>query len=88
MSDVSASIGISQIKKLNQFVLKRNKIAQFYEKFLDKKFLILPTKNKNYLSSYHLYVIKIRDEYKFFHEKTFSLYTSKIVAKEHTQFYP
>ena len=77
MSDVSASIGISQIKKLNQFVLKRNKIAQFYEKFLDKKFLILPTKNKNYLSSYHLYVIKIRDEYKFFHEKLFNFLRKK-----------
>lgn len=77
MSDVSASIGISQIKKLNQFVLKRNKIAQFYEKFLDKKFLILPTRNKNYLSSYHLYVIKIRDEYKFFHEKLFNFLRKK-----------
>ncbi len=77
MSDVSASIGISQIKKLNQFVLKRNKIAQFYEKFLDKKFIILPIKNKNYLSSYHLYVIKIRDEYKFLHEKLFNFLRKK-----------
>ncbi len=77
MSDVSASIGISQIKKLNQFVLKRNKIARFYEKFLDKKFIILPIKNKNYLSSYHLYVIKIRDEYKFLHEKLFNFLRKK-----------
>ena len=72
MTDVAASLGISQIKKLNKFVKARNKIANKYEKLLDKKFLYLPNIKKHSQSSFHLYVIKLKDKYNFLHEKLFN----------------
>ena len=60
MNEISAALGLSQLKKINFFVSKRNKIAKTYKKYLDNKFLILPKINKNILSAYHLYVIKIK----------------------------
>ena len=42
MTDIQASLGISQIKKLNFFVKKRNKIAKIYNKELSKLPLKLP----------------------------------------------
>ena len=60
MNEISAALGLSQLKKINFFVSKRNKIAKIYKKYLDNKFLILPKINKNILSAFHLYVIKIK----------------------------
>ncbi len=72
MTDVAASIGISQMRKLNKFVSFRNKIAKNYEKLLDKRYLILPEIRKDILSSFHLYVVKVKDKYSFLHEKLFN----------------
>ncbi len=75
MSDISAILGISQLKKLRLFIKKRNKIAKYYSKNLKNLPLIIPKFHKEYLSAFHLYIIKvncknakkIRDEifYKF-----------------------
>ena len=60
MTDIQASLGESQIKKLNFFVKKRNKIAKIYNKKLSNLPLRLPIiKNKCY-SSFHLYVVLVR----------------------------
>ena len=72
MTDVSASMGLSQLKKLNKFVTIRNNIAKNYDTFLNKKYLHIPIIKKNVISSFHLYVIKIKDEYKSYHEKLFN----------------
>lgn len=72
MTDVAAAMGISQIKKLSKFVSLRNMIAKKYNYKLDKKFLILPEIKRNFLSSFHLYVVKIRDIYGSKHEKLFN----------------
>lgn len=72
MTDVAASMGISQIKKLSSFIKKRNQIAKEYEFILDKKYLILPKIKKDVLSSYHLYVIKLKKNYSFLHKKLFN----------------
>jgi len=72
MTDVAASLGTSQIKKLNKFVNARNKIANKYAKLLNNKYIILPNIKNNTKSSFHLYVIKLRDEYNYLHEKLFN----------------
>ena len=72
MTDVAASIGLSQIKKLKKFVKLRNLIAKKYEKLLDKEYLILPKIKKNVQSSFHLYVIKIKNKYLSTHKKLFN----------------
>jgi len=77
MTDVAASMGLSQLKKLKNFVIIRNNIAKKYDKLLNKKYLHLPKITKKVLSSFHLYVIKIKDEYKDYHEKLFNYLRKK-----------
>ena len=72
MTDVAASMGLSQIKKLNKFVKLRNLIAKKYEKLLDQEYLILPKIKKNVQSSFHLYVIKVKNKYLSTHKKLFN----------------
>ena len=72
MTDVAASMGLSQIKKLNKFVKLRNLIAKKYEKLLDQEYLILPKIKKNVQSSFHLYVIKVKKKYLSTHKNLFN----------------
>ena len=76
LTDVAASLGISQIKNLQKFIKSRNNIAKQYEKKLDKKFVNTTLIKKNSKSSFHLYVIKLKDNVKFLHKKLF-LYLRK-----------
>jgi len=67
MSDVHASLGISQIKRLNNFIKKRNQIKKFYKKNLSDLPIRFQKIDKDSLSSFHLIVIliskKIRDKF-------------------------
>ena len=56
--DVLCALGISQLKKLDYFIKKRNSIADKYNKYFENSSLITPIKN-NYFSAYHIYVIKL-----------------------------
>lgn len=64
MNDIEAALGSSQLKKIDQFLLKRNEIASLYE----ESFFSLPIEtqliNDNFKSSYHLYVIRINTKNK------------------------
>jgi len=60
MSDIHASLGISQLKKINVFLKYRNKIANIYDKELAHPLIFLPKKHKDYFSTYHLYIIKLK----------------------------
>lgn len=77
MTDVAASMGLSQLKKLNEFVKKRNVIAKKYEKLLNGKYLYIPEIPKKILSSFHLYVVKIKDSYSKHHESLFNYLRKK-----------
>ncbi len=57
MSDVHASLGMSQLRKLDQFVLERNSLADYYDTKLEKSNLRLPKRAKNVVSSVHLYPV-------------------------------
>ena len=60
MSDIQCALGISQLKKLSQFVKKRRLIANYYKKLLkDDKRFILPSENKDIFHSYHLFPLQI-----------------------------
>jgi len=60
MSDIHASLGISQLKKINVFLKYRSNIANIYDKKLLHPLIVLPKKDKDYISTYHLYVIKLK----------------------------
>ena len=59
LSDISCALGLSQIKKLNSFVFKRNKIFNFYIKHLSNlnDLIFLPPSNHNQFSANHLFII-------------------------------
>ena len=62
MTDVAASLGIEQLKKLDNFNELRAKLAQGYTEFLRsyEKYLILPTVPKGYFHSFYGYPIVIK----------------------------
>lgn len=59
MTDLHAALGCSQMKRLDDFVLTRNKLAQRYNKKLSHLPLDLPSISSGSISSFHLYIIKI-----------------------------
>jgi len=61
LTDIQSALGISQLKKLNMFVKKRNKIASIYNRKLVNFNIILPTVPKGFKSSFHLYVIRFKN---------------------------
>ncbi len=78
MNEISAALGLSQLNKINKFVKERNKIANFYKKNLNKTHLLLPEIKKNFYSSFHIYVIKIKSKnYKKLQRKLFDLLRKK-----------
>lgn len=60
MTDFQAALGISQLKKLDQFVKRRNELANQYDEELSKLEIKHQKFNKNeFESSYHLYIIQV-----------------------------
>ena len=57
MDDIQASILNFKLKKLNQYISKRNKIAEFYNENLDKSKFTIPKINKNNKHVYYEYVV-------------------------------
>jgi len=60
MTDIHAALGLSQLKRLDSFVLARHQLANQYDKLLkDIAGVSVPTQNKDCYSSFHLYPIKL-----------------------------
>ncbi|MEC1715537.1 UDP-4-amino-4,6-dideoxy-N-acetyl-beta-L-altrosamine transaminase [Schinkia azotoformans] len=60
MTDIQASLGISQLKKIDKFVNFRKKYASIYnEAFKDIDEIKIPYQNKDRSSSWHLYIIRL-----------------------------
>jgi len=63
MTDIQASLGISQLKKLDGFIKARRQIVGWYKKELeDIKEIILPQELKGNFSFWHIYVIRVKDK--------------------------
>lgn len=57
MTELQAALGLSQLKRLNTLVDKRNTLAEVYDKaFIDSELTCL-SPPKNIFSSYHLYIV-------------------------------
>lgn len=64
MNDISAALGISQLKSLKHFLRSRNKIAKFYDKKLTSFKLFLPKKDKTIKNAFHLYPVRTKGKNK------------------------
>ncbi|SHJ66952.1 UDP-4-amino-4,6-dideoxy-N-acetyl-beta-L-altrosamine transaminase [Paramaledivibacter caminithermalis] len=63
MTDIQATLGISQMKKVNAFLKKRREIAEIYnEELRSIDGVVIPHQLENTNSAWHLYVIKLELE--------------------------
>lgn len=90
MSDIHASLGISQLNKLDKFVNKRRFIAKNYDNFFNNIKFFRPLKINSFVnSSYHLYVVKfLKKEFQkkffdFMRKKNFFLMVHYISIDNH-----
>ena len=60
MNDIQAALGLSQMKRLDKYVKRRQEIAKHYDNALKKLPLVTPWQSPSNYSSYHLYTILIK----------------------------
>lgn len=60
MTDLQASLGISQSKRLDSIIERRRSIASKYDRELEALPLITPAQSLDCLSSWHLYIVKLK----------------------------
>jgi dTDP-4-amino-4,6-dideoxygalactose transaminase len=62
MSNITAALGITQLKKIEKIIkLRRQKVAYLTKKLRDLKEILLPIPPKNYFHLYQMYTIRIKD---------------------------
>jgi UDP-4-amino-4,6-dideoxy-N-acetyl-beta-L-altrosamine transaminase len=59
MTDLQAALGLSQMQRLDEFVIKRHAIAKRYDKLLTDLPVITPWQHLDNYSGLHLYVIRL-----------------------------
>ncbi len=64
MTDIQAALGVSQLRKLNWFIGRRREIAGFYDRrFNGNPYFDTPPERDYARSAWHLYPIRLKDEY-------------------------
>lgn len=88
LSDIHSALGLSQIKKIDKFVNERNKIANIYNAELKNLPIHLPHVLNGNRSTYHLYVIRLKDQkIKLSHKQIFKKLIEKGI-KVNLHYYP
>ena len=87
LSDINCSLGLSQLKKINSFLIKRKKIYDYYKRNLEgfNNSISFPKYNINNKSSYHLVLINVNfNNTKKNKDKFMSyLYKNNIISQYH-----
>ncbi|WP_421715471.1 UDP-4-amino-4,6-dideoxy-N-acetyl-beta-L-altrosamine transaminase [Arcobacter arenosus] len=73
LTDISCALGISQLKRLDSFLISRRTIAKRYDELIDSIDFIEPLYSFTNDSAYHLYVLKIDFDKLNFDKKEFVL---------------
>lgn len=60
MTDMQAALGIGQLRRLEEFIERRNGLAQCYDAALQSTPLQLPHVQSDNVSAFHLYVVRLR----------------------------
>ena len=73
MTELQAALGVSQMKRLNEFVSARHELAQGYYTKLDNLPVILPYQLPDTYSGLHLFVIRLKlDDIPLSHQQVFN----------------
>jgi len=73
LTDIQSALGISQLRKLDRFIRKRREIVEAYNKaFKNNNFFDLPVERSYAKSAWHLYPIRLKDEYRAEKTKVFT----------------
>lgn len=62
MTDIHAALGLSQMKRLDDFIRRREAVATCYDEALAGLPLLLPATQPDRRSAHHLYVIRLEEE--------------------------
>ena len=80
MNELQAALGLSQLKRLNSYIKKRNTLAKrYYSLFRDSEF-ITPRVHKDCVSSFHLFVIRLSDDDAIYRNDLFRLLRKKNIG--------
>ena len=72
MTELQAALGLSQLRRLEQYVARRHELARRYDKLLANLPLITPWQHPDSYSGLHLYVIRLRlDRISITHRQVF-----------------
>lgn len=61
LTDIQAALGIEQLKRLTKIIEKRNYLAKRYDTLINRENLLLPEVKSNRKSSFHLYIIRLKN---------------------------
>lgn len=72
MTELQASLGVTQMQRLEEFVTARHRLANRYNQLLEELPIILPYQLENTYSGLHLYVIRLKlDQITLTHKQVF-----------------
>jgi dTDP-4-amino-4,6-dideoxygalactose transaminase len=87
MTELQAALGVSQSRRLNDFVRKRNKLAKIYDKAFADSALVTLTPNHEHYSAYHLYIVLLPTMSKQVHKDVISALRDKNICA-HVHYIP
>ena len=70
MTDIQAALGLSQLERLDDYVLRRHELATRYNELLKELSLVIPYQHNDGYSSFHLYIIRLKNRSK--HKQVFA----------------
>jgi UDP-4-amino-4,6-dideoxy-N-acetyl-beta-L-altrosamine transaminase len=71
LTDLQAALGLSQMRRLDEFVAKRHALAQRYDQILSDLPIVIPWQHPDSYSSFHLYIVRLKLEQTGTHRQVF-----------------
>jgi UDP-4-amino-4,6-dideoxy-N-acetyl-beta-L-altrosamine transaminase len=88
MTDIQAALGISQLKRIDEFIKKRHEISKIYNSKLKDLHVTIPYQHVDSFSSYHLYLIRLSVDKLKINQKDVYLKLHKLGVKVNLHYIP